>query len=422
MLVNNQKEVLKDDGKFRVFLSPIDIMNVKELDIYEQMVYMVLRSYVNTMDNTAFPSYNAIATRGRMSRQKAIDAMKMLVARGLIKKEVRFTITPEKKYCNQTNIYTVMSINEAHNHVVGNPMIETQGDFLKDDGKLRIFLIPTDIMNVKELDIYEQMVYMVLRSYVNAMDATAFPSYNTIAKRGRMSRRKVIYVMKTLVEKGLIKKEPRFTITHEKKIRNTSNLYTVMSISINHTHCVMQEKVGGAQRTSMQVPRVHQANPPCAPPINHRVHQANPPCAPYHNHLKELSLKEDDDNKKVFHLLKLEFISSNLLTKKEFKQVMKRVEKKKPTHSLAYARKALLIAVEQKRMQEEKYQKKHAETVRKMTVKRVQVRRNQNRKPVFPIVQPGMETITLSPEELERARELAIQLDEEREQPILYRY
>jgi hypothetical protein len=33
-----------------------------------------------------------------------------------------------------------------------------------------------------------------------------------------------------------------------------------------------------------------------------------------------------------------------------------------------------------------------------------------------------METITLSPEELERARELALQLDEEREQPILYRY
>jgi len=137
--------------------------------------------------------------------------------------------------------------------------------------------------------------------------------------------------------------------------------------------------------------------------------------------------KDDDDNKhtsffKIFKKLKNDFVTPCLLEMDEFNCVIKRIEGKKITHLFEYARKALLIAVEQKRMQEEKYQKKHAETVSKMTVKRVQVRRNQNGKPVIPIVQPGVEKITLSPEELERARELARQLDEEREQPILYGY
>jgi len=100
-------------------------------------------------------------------------------------------------------------------------------DFLQDN--LRVFVVPVEIMDVQDLDIYEQMVYIVLRSFTNPREATAFPSYNTIAKLGRMSRRKAIDCVTSLTEKGLLKKEIRLDVTKNRKIRNTSNLYTVQS-------------------------------------------------------------------------------------------------------------------------------------------------------------------------------------------------
>ena len=112
-------------------------------------------------------------------------------------------------------------------------------DFLQDN--LRVFVVPVEIMDVQELDIYEQMVYIVLRSFTNPRDVTAFPSYNTIAKLGRMSRRKAIDCVTSLTEKGLLKKEVRFDVTKSRKIRNTSNLYTVKSPK--EIHPVNQERV-----------------------------------------------------------------------------------------------------------------------------------------------------------------------------------
>ncbi|MES7218714.1 helix-turn-helix domain-containing protein, partial [Cutibacterium acnes] len=84
-------------------------------------------------------------------------------------------------------------------------------EFLQDN--LRVFVVPVDIMDIPDLDIYEQMVYIVLRSFANAREATAFPSYSTIAKLGRMSRRKAIDCVATLVAKGLLKKEVRLDVT-----------------------------------------------------------------------------------------------------------------------------------------------------------------------------------------------------------------
>src|SRR5690625_97976 len=106
-------------------------------------------------------------------------------------------------------------------------------DFLQDN--LRVFVVPVEIMEVQDLDIYEQMVYIVLRSFTNPRESTAFPSYNTIAKLGRMSRRKAIDCVANLVEKGLLKKEVRLDVTKNRKIRNTSNLYTVSFPDMVHS-------------------------------------------------------------------------------------------------------------------------------------------------------------------------------------------
>ena len=136
-------------------------------------------------------------------------------------------------------------------------------DFLQDN--LRVFVVPVEIMDVQNLDIYEQMVYIVLRSFTNPREATAFPSYNTIAKLGRMSRRKAIDCVASLVQKGLIKKEVRMDVTKNRKIRNTSNLYTVEN-----------PKKGV-----------------------HSVHQGSAHCAPEHNHLtKTIRTKPSNNIKK----------------------------------------------------------------------------------------------------------------------------
>lgn len=139
-------------------------------------------------------------------------------------------------------------------------------EFLQDN--LRVFVVPVDIMDVPDLDIYEQMVYFVLRSFANAREATAFPSYNTIAKLGRMSRRKAINCVATLVEKGLLKKEVRLDVTKHRKIRNTSNLYTIESPKVVHS--------------------MHQGSAQHAPGVVHSMHQGGAQHAPEHNHLTKL--------------------------------------------------------------------------------------------------------------------------------------
>jgi hypothetical protein len=91
----------------------------------------------------------------------------------------------------------------------------------------KIVVMDTSIFDVEGLSVYEQMVYVVIRSFMNRKTGSAFPSYVTIAKYGRMSRRKAIDAVKVLVEKGLIEKELRPIETVNDKQRHTSNLYVI---------------------------------------------------------------------------------------------------------------------------------------------------------------------------------------------------
>ncbi|OAB27861.1 helix-turn-helix domain-containing protein [Paenibacillus macquariensis] len=136
-------------------------------------------------------------------------------------------------------------------------------EFIQDDGQLRVFIVPVDILDVPDLSSSEKLVYIVLRSYVNPTDPTAFPSYETIAKKASLSRRRVIDIVKSLEDKGLIKKETRLTVTKDRKIKNTSNLYTLVT------------------------PRKKSASEIISPPLVKPLHQGSETIAPYHNHLKE---------------------------------------------------------------------------------------------------------------------------------------
>lgn len=143
-------------------------------------------------------------------------------------------------------------------------------EYIQDDGQLRVFIVPVDILDVPDLTSSEKLVYIVLRSYVNPTDPTAFPAYKTIAAKASLSRRRVIDIIKSLEEKGLIRKEARFTVTKERKIRDTSNIYTLIT------------------------PKKAKPSETIAPPQVKPLHSPGETIAPYHNHLTEPSINMID--------------------------------------------------------------------------------------------------------------------------------
>lgn len=149
-------------------------------------------------------------------------------------------------------------------------MSQERMEFLQDDGQLRVFIVPVDIMDVPGLSSSEKWVYCVLRSFVNPTDPTGFPSYETIAKKASLSRRRVIDIIKSLEEKGLIKKETRLTVTKDRKIKNTSNLYTLIT------------------------PRKKTTSEMISPPPVKPFHQGSEIISPEHNHLTKSSLNMID--------------------------------------------------------------------------------------------------------------------------------
>jgi hypothetical protein len=148
-------------------------------------------------------------------------------------------------------------------------------EFLQDN--LRVFVVPVDILNVPDLTTHEKMVYIVLRSFANPHKPEAFPSYETIAKLGSMTRRHAINCVKSLVEKGLLKKEMRFDVTKDRKIRNTSNLYKLQNPKV--------------------VNDIHHPSESDSPPLVNDIHQGSEYSSPEQNQLtKTIRTKSMNNN------------------------------------------------------------------------------------------------------------------------------
>ncbi|MBA7510852.1 hypothetical protein ES705_02841 [subsurface metagenome] len=94
------------------------------------------------------------------------------------------------------------------------------------DGRVRNwFYLENDLLDREDLTIYEKTVYIVIARYVNG-ENKAFPSYETIAKKGSMAKVQAKRVVKSLTKKGLLKKEVRKTKDNK---GYTSNLYTLLN-------------------------------------------------------------------------------------------------------------------------------------------------------------------------------------------------
>jgi len=94
------------------------------------------------------------------------------------------------------------------------------------DGRVRNwFYLENDLLDREDLTIYEKTVYIVIARYVNG-ENKAFPSYETIAKKGSMAKIQAKRVVKSLAQKGLLKKEAR---KNKDNKSYTSNLYTLLN-------------------------------------------------------------------------------------------------------------------------------------------------------------------------------------------------
>lgn len=95
--------------------------------------------------------------------------------------------------------------------------------------KTNYFIAPNGIFDLDlDLKLHEKIVYLYLCRCGN--NSTAFPSYNTIAKKCSISRRKAIDVVASLTEKKLLKKYIRKNDYDE----NQSNIYEVVPLGEYH--------------------------------------------------------------------------------------------------------------------------------------------------------------------------------------------
>jgi len=98
-------------------------------------------------------------------------------------------------------------------------------DNLRDGRVKNWFYLENDLLDREDLTIYEKTVYIVIARYVNG-ENKAFPSYETIAKKGSMAKVQAVRVVKSLVKKGLLRKESR---RNKDNKGSTSNLYTLLN-------------------------------------------------------------------------------------------------------------------------------------------------------------------------------------------------
>jgi len=194
---------------------------------------------------------------------------------------------------------------------------------------LRVFVVPADILDRNDLSTHEKLTYIVLRSFVNANDLSAFPSYSTIAEKASMSRRQAMRCVEALIEKGLIKKESRFTVTKNKLIKHTSNLYTLGPIT------------GGDSQSPGVVTHSHQGGDSQSPGVVTHSHQGGDSQSPEQIHFNNIDLKIemdkiDQDLRKHIEKLGLiryaeaiiEVYDKRTVTKKVFFEVLERVADK----------------------------------------------------------------------------------------------
>jgi len=155
---------------------------------------------------------------------------------------------------------------------------------LRDGRMFEFFILENAVIDREDLDIYEKFVYITLCRYAHNNEG-AFPSYNTIATKSSISRRKAISTVASLVEKELVHKQIRKTNGTDE---NDTNLYTIMSAKLPSAPDAPPKESGSAQDS---------------PQVMHDMHHPSAPDAPKkelikNNYFKNQSINQDDEDLK----------------------------------------------------------------------------------------------------------------------------
>ena len=116
-------------------------------------------------------------------------------------------------------------------------------DNLRDGRVKNWFYLENDLLDREDLTIYEKTVYIVIARYVNG-ENKAFPSYETIAKKGSMAKIQAMRVVKSLTQKGLLKKEARKNKDNE---GYTSNFYTLLNQKLKDNNKGVSDRYPGGK-------------------------------------------------------------------------------------------------------------------------------------------------------------------------------
>jgi hypothetical protein len=197
-------------------------------------------------------------------------------------------------------------------------------DHIKDT--LRGFIVPIQVLEDAALTVYEKMVYIVLRSFINPHRSEAWPSIPTISRLSGVSRTQVKRSIESLMGKGYITRvqQRRDYDNSTGKARQTSNIYTI--------DLPQSSENPGPDRTD---PQSSQDRPPVL---------AGPPPQSSQDREElinsELIKKNDDDDRlrlvdSVFDRFK------NEIDREKFNTVVKRVGKYKSNNFEAFLVKAI---------------------------------------------------------------------------------
>ena len=156
--------------------------------------------------------------------------------------------------------------------------------------RYNFFMVGNDIADTEELNIYEKAICYQIARYSNNGNV-AFPSYNTLAKKCGMSRRKAIDTVKDLVEKNILIKVTRLG-NAETAERNESNLYALNDNLYRFLEGSASHALGGSASHALGV--VHHMHPINNNNINNNIYGAEDT-----NKHSVATLPKEDDNRNI---------------------------------------------------------------------------------------------------------------------------
>jgi DNA-binding Lrp family transcriptional regulator len=239
--------LIQDNRKKGWFWSYNYILDRTDLDIYAKMIYMVLARHADGHNTKATVSYKELSSGAGCSVRKAKEAVLTLEEKGLIRKQANISAAGD----HDANTY----IFRAESRKRGN-----------------WFWSENALVDREDLGLYEKMVYLVLVRRADGRNTRSCVSYSQVAITLGCSRRQVIKVISSLIEKGLLS-EPQ-------PGPKGTNIYYINNVSCSDCEAAVEKSGEPCAPPQWQDFGKEKSGEPGAPPQNYLVNDMHQGSAP----------------------------------------------------------------------------------------------------------------------------------------------